>query len=167
MKKNIDSLNPATLRRFMQMDGGGDMTEEEIENCRKNLNYELLQSSLNNISKTKISNSETAKSGNQLAQNQENPNKNKNNAGMPDFGEMMKIMQQSKGDNGGMDFSKLMNNPELMKIMGNMGGSGGNGMANNPMMGSINKIIWFLSWLQSIFSFIFSIKASRVLIPLY
>ena len=169
MKENVDKLDTATLKKLMKMDGGGDdISEEEIENCKKNLDYDYIKKTLNSIDNNPNKNNNNIikdKSNEISSQNTQNP------SGMPNFNDMKKIVQQMGMDKGGMDFSKLMNNPDIMKMMGNMGAGGGAGspanMNNIPMMSTINNIIWVFSWIQKIISFIFSIKGLAFIGLLY
>ncbi len=176
MKDSLKNLDSATIRKIMQMDGGGDVTEDEIEAYRRNMDYSTVQNLLNNVdikSKVKKEGKERRRSSNSNTPNKTNtpvanPNTQQSQSTPSNMNDMMKMAMQMRNEKGQLDFSKMMNNPDIMKMMGNM--SGMPGMANMPknqMMGSISTIIWIFSWIQKIFSFIFSIKGFALMISLY
>jgi hypothetical protein len=172
MKSTLNNLDPSTIRKLMQMDGGEVISEEEIEEYRKHMDFETVQGALNNLDNPNKPHNQNS-NNNVTVQT----NTNSNNNGMPDLGGMMKIAQDmmagNKGGTGGMDFSKLMNNPEVMKMMGGMmGGKSNNNEGNgnsgdNPMMKSISNILWFFSGVQQTFSFVFSIKGLALFAFIY
>ena len=159
MQENLSTLDASTIKKLMKMEGNDDLkdiTEEEIEKYRKGIDYDKLQSELNKIENLKKG---TNKEKEVVVETKSNNANKGNKTGMPNMSDMMKMMQEmGKGENGKMDFNKLFKNPDLLKTLGNFGGDKSGNMIESNMMKSFSNVLWFISWIQQIFSFIFSFK---------